>query len=346
MTRRRLMMGAEAIRAAALMLVPVLATAGALSLVWLGALAALAAVGTVVYSVAAPSLLPTLVPRSGLAAANSQLELARSAAFAAGPALGGMLVAWTGATPAFVLAAAGSLLACGLLSGLTEPPRLLAPRRRVVADILEGAAFTAGHPLLRPILLTAMAWNLSWFTLQSVFVLFALHHLGMTPATVGAAMAMYGVGMLTGALASPRLARRIRFGGLVVTGPVVSLVAAALMGLAVWVRQPGLVYAGFFLFGAGPIVWTISQTTLRQAVTPGHMLGRVSALMMMATFGSRPLGALLGGFVGAHWGLGAAVGLSCAGFAVQVGTVLLSPIPGLRVLPEMACQTTSQPLRA
>ena len=57
----------------------------------------------------------------------------------------------------------------------------------------------------------------------------------------------------------------------------------------------------FFLFGFGPIVWTITSTTLRQTVTPGAMLGRVSAMFLTVDMGARPLGAALGGVVGAHW---------------------------------------------
>ena len=58
--------------------------------------------------------------------------------------------------------------------------------------------------------------------------------------------------------------------------------------------SPALAALAFFLFGAGPILWTIATTTLRQAVTPNAMLGRVSAVILTATFGARPVGALIG----------------------------------------------------
>src|SRR5947199_4177837 len=109
--RRRLMAGAEALRAVALLAILALIGLHLLTLPLL-ALAGFAAVcGTVVYSVAAPALVPSLVAPELLPAANARIELARTVAFASGPALGGMLVGWLGAAPAFAFAAALSVLA-------------------------------------------------------------------------------------------------------------------------------------------------------------------------------------------------------------------------------------------
>jgi predicted MFS family arabinose efflux permease len=94
----------------------------------------------------------------------------------------------------------------------------------------------------------------------------------------------------------------------------------------------------FFLFGFGPILWTIGQTTLRQAVTPPAMLGRVSALVTMATAGARPAGAALGGAVAAGWGMEAALAVAAAGFCVQALIIVASPVRDLAVLPEAAAQ--------
>ncbi len=334
MARRVLMAAAEVVRAAALLAVVVLSLAGWVSVPALAALGFLAATGTAAYSVAAPSLVPALVPRGLLAAANGRLELVRSLAFAAGPALGGALVAWTGAAPAFLLAALLSAGAALLLRGLAEPPRLLQPRRPMLHDVQEGARFVWQHPLLRPILLTAVAWNLSWFVLQGVYVAYAVGTLGLSAPAVGVTLAAYGLGMVGGAALAPRVVRALPFGRVVLLGPVVSVLAAAVMLASVRWHGVALPALSFFLFGAGPILWTIAQTTLRQAVTPGAMLGRVSALMMMAAFGARPAGAALGALVGATWGTPSCVALAGAGFVVQAGLILLSPVPHLLQLPQ------------
>ena len=87
------------------------------------------------------------------------------------------------------------------------------------------------------------------------------------------------------------------------------------------------------LFGVGPILWTISSTTLRQTVTPQAMLGRVSAIFLTVNMGARPLGAALGGLVGSALGAGACLRLALLGFGVQAAVIFGSPVRGLRRLP-------------
>ena len=92
--RRLLMAGAEAVRAAALLALVVLIQFGMLNLPLMGMIGFVAVCGTIAFSVAAPSLIPALVPASALPIANSRIELARTMAFMAGPAVGGILVGW------------------------------------------------------------------------------------------------------------------------------------------------------------------------------------------------------------------------------------------------------------
>lgn len=334
--RAGLMAGAEGIRALALLAIPLALVAGTVSLPLLAVVGFVAATGTVVYSVAAPSLVPALVAREGLAQANGRLELARSLAFAGGPALAGALVAWAGATPAFALAIALSMLAATMLARIPEPPRAPTPRRAVLHDLRDGALFAWRHELMRPILLTAVAWNMAWFVLQAAYVPYAMQGLGMTAEGVGLSLAMYGAGMVAGAMLAARIATVVRFGFSIALGPLVSVAAALSMALSIWFPTPVLPCVAFFLFGFGPILWTIGQTTLRQAITPAQMLGRVSALVMMATAGARPLGAGLGGVVGAWSGPEACLVLAAIGFVVQALVILASPVPRLARLPDMA----------
>src|SRR6201995_3939878 len=116
-SRRMLMAGAEALRAAALLAILAAIPLALLPLPLLSLLGFIAVCGTVAYSVAAPALVPSLVPPALLPAANARIELARTVAFASGPALGGVLVGWVGAAPAFGFAAALSVVAVWLLSG-------------------------------------------------------------------------------------------------------------------------------------------------------------------------------------------------------------------------------------
>ncbi|WP_431131336.1 hypothetical protein [Variovorax paradoxus] len=119
-------------------------------------------------------------------------------------------------------------------------------------------------------------------------------------------------------------------------GPAVAVFAAAAMAATLIVPGASLAALSFFLFGAGPMVWTITSTTLRQSVTASTMLGRVSAVFLTINAGARPIGAALGGAVGAAWGEPACLLLALAGFVLQAGIIFASRVAGLHRLPVAA----------
>jgi predicted MFS family arabinose efflux permease len=137
-----------------------------------------------------------------------------------------------------------------------------------------------------------------------------------------------------GALLAPRIVRAMPFGRAIQLGPVVSVFAAASMVATLAVPSAWVAGVSFFLFGAGPIVWTITSTTLRQSLTPAAMLGRVGALFLTVNAGARPVGAALGGLVGARWGEAACLWLALAGFALQALLIVRSQLRTLQRLPD------------
>lgn len=337
MPRHLLMAGAEGGRALLLMLAPVLAFAGWLDLVSLAMLGFALSACTVMFNVAAQAYLPAIVAREGLPAANAKIEFTRAAAVFLGPGLAGAIAGWTSPVLALAVSAVTSaitvflLLSPGMRRDLptTERP----PIRRALA---EGLAVVWHHPLLRAIAACAMAWNFSWFVLMAVFVLFAINTLGLTPAQTGVALGAQGLGMLLAALAAPVIHARLRLGHMILLGPATSLFAAFAIGATTMMHGDAafaMLLLGFFLFGFGPMLWTIGQTSLRQAIVPLRLIGRVSAIQQVATLGMRPLGALVGGTVGEHFGLGAAIWLAVAGYGVQLAVILLSQMPALQTLP-------------
>jgi predicted MFS family arabinose efflux permease len=336
-SRRRVMTGAEMLRVASLLGILVLAWFGGLTLPLLALLGFIGACGTVAYSVTAPALVPTLVPPQALAVANGRLELARTIAFAGGPALAGALVGWTGGAPAFAVAAMLSGCAVVLLAGLREPARPAPASRRATAAVREGAGFVFGHRLLRPVYVTQVVFNTAFFMLQAVFVPYAVHRLGLSASAVGATLATYGVGMIVGALVAPRLMRALPFGWVIALGPIAGLAAAVVMVGTVWAPSPMLAGLSFFLVGAGPIVWVISTATLRQSVTPPALLGRVSAINITG-YGARPLGALLGALIGGVYGAEACLLVAAVGFLIQAVVIVTSPVLHLARQPELAAE--------
>ncbi|MBS0540295.1 MAG: MFS transporter, partial [Proteobacteria bacterium] len=142
--------------------------------------------------------------------------------------------------------------------------------------------------------------------------------------------------MVVGALCATRILRVVSFGTVVGLGPVAGLMAAIVMALTTVFPTPLLAGLSFFLLGAGPILWVISTTTLRQSVTPPSLLGRVSAINIMA-YGARPLGAGLGALVGGLYGAETCLYLAVAGFAIQALVIWMSRAVALPRQPEMAC---------
>jgi predicted MFS family arabinose efflux permease len=334
--RRLLMAGAEALRALSLSILLLLMALDMMTWPLLAVLGFVAVCATVAFSVAAPALVPSLVPGDLLATANARVELARTTAFAAGPAVGGFLVGWTGAAAAFGVAAILSGLAAALLSGIQEPPRrnAVAPRHPL-REIREGAAFVLHHPMLGPVFLTQFIFNTAFFLILAIFVPHALHNLGLSATGVGVTLGMFGVGMVAGALLAPRTMKVLSFGAVVAIGPFAGLLGAILMALTIWVPAAQLAGLGFLLLGAGPILWVISTTTLRQTVTRPDLLGRVSAINVMA-YGARPIGSALGALLGGLYGVEPCLLVAAVGFLMQAIIIARSPVVRLHRCPGMA----------
>jgi hypothetical protein len=136
------------------------------------------------------------------------------------------------------------------------------------------------------------------------------------------------VGMIIGALCAAQIMSNLPFGVVVVIGPVSALIGSLLMVVTIWVPSFTLAGLGFFLLGVGPILWVISTTTLRQIVTPPALLGRVSAINIVA-YGARPIGAAIGAIVSGIYNAQVSLIVAALMFAVQAVVILLSRVPRL-----------------
>jgi len=326
--RKQLMMASELIRALALFLLFALFSAQVMGLYGLATLGFAIATGTVVYSVAAPALVAALVGKDDLLTANRRLEIARSIAFTAGPSVGGILAGWASGIFAFLTAFALSILSVWYLARLPNELQHTPSERRLLRELSEGIAFIVHNRYLRPIVATAFVFNTSWYLLLGIFAYYAINHVHLSASAVGVALGVYGLGMVAGAYLYPVISRHLGFGRQVMVGPICAFAAALLMVATLLVQQLVLaivfVFAAFFLFGCGPIVWTISTTSLRQIVTPGGLIARVSSVIMTATFGARPLGAALGAWLSATFGIASCLIGAAIGFSIQLGIIALS----------------------
>jgi predicted MFS family arabinose efflux permease len=277
MSRARLMAWAETLRVVSFVAVLALMMSGALNLPGLAVLGFIGACGTVVYSVSAPALVPALVQSERLASANGRIELARTTALAAGPALGGVLVGWLGGGWTFAAAAALSIAAVALLAGIDEPARATMKRRHVLRDVRVGAGFVLSHRLLRPIFVTQFIFNVALFVIQAMYVPYAVGHIGLSATGVGITLAAFGVGMVIGASFAARVMSLLALGTVIAIGPVAGLAAALVMGLTIWLPSPVLAGLSFFLMAACPpsTAWPTEPGRWVRASAPSSAPSRV-----------------------------------------------------------------------
>jgi predicted MFS family arabinose efflux permease len=319
-SKKRVMLATESIRISALLGILILVYSNAVTLWSLALLGFLAAFGSVGFSAALPAYVPMLVEKSQLSLYNGRLELVRSLSLALGPALAGALAAWYGASNAFVLSIILTLLTMLFVSNVARSGIVTAPDTKTspLHDIRNGASFIAGNSQLSAIMLVAFIWNCGWFSMQAAFMPLAIKTWGLSTEVVGYALGCMGLGLMVGSFFSQRIIRILGFGPSLAFGPVLSFLASLLILSNVQVRTAYLPAAAFFLFGFGPVIWVITSTTLRQTVTPSHMLGCVSAMYMTTNFGARPFGALIGAFVGTYYGEVVCLVVAAAMFGLQM----------------------------
>jgi predicted MFS family arabinose efflux permease len=201
-------------------------------------------------------------------------------------------------------------------------------------ELQDGAKWVWRSDLLRPIMFTSIAWNISWFMLQAAYVPYAMNDLGLNASGVGITLATYGVGMILGSLLAPRVVAALPFGQAILLGPYFSVLAATTMAMSLYWPQGWLAALSYFFFGVGPIIWTITSTTLRQTVTPRAMIGRVTSINIVVSTGARPLGAALGGLVGVNFPVSMSLWMVVLGFGLQAIIITASKVRTLKRLPD------------
>ncbi|HFF8521999.1 MULTISPECIES: MFS transporter [Providencia] len=333
---RNLMICSEAIRIAVLGMIFALLFSKLLSFALLILFGFIGAVGTVIYSVATSAYIPAVIPKDHLINANRWIELARSLSYTAGPALGGVLVGYIGASSAYSFAIILSVIALILIFQLPKEHKKTLVSTSLLKQLKEGADYIFHNPYLKPILLTALFFNTAWFIIQGVFTAYAVTVLKLSAQQIGIAISVYGIGMIVGALGLRHLSLQFSYGTLVIFGPVCGLFGATTLLFTVWNSSFYLVCFAYFLFGAGPIIWTISTVSLRQSVTPNLLIGRVSALMLTTSFGARPLGSAIAAIIATLSGVEYCLWAAVFFFAIQLGIISQSPVRALKAMPAIS----------
>ena len=336
--RRPLMIAADLCRAAVIATIPLAAVAGVLTIELLYVVAFASAALGAFFDAAYRAYPPVVVPRERLVEANSALSGASSVAEMTGPSLAGALVQLLSAPFALLIDAISfvvSAISLGLIRATEPPARPTAEREPLLREIGAGLSYLARESSLRVIALSAFVGMFFGNFFASLYTLYAIRELGLSPLVLGVIISAGGVGGLVAvALAGP-LARRFGIGPTIVGAEIVGSAFALLIPLA------GGPYAALFLFvpqliGDGiATVAGINAITLRQALAPPRMLGRVNATMNVLTDGVAPVGAVLGALIAEAAGIRVAVWVAVLGGLAGALLVLLpSPLLRTRGLPQ------------
>jgi MFS family permease len=336
--RRPLMIAADVGRAALLLLIPLAAAAGTLRMEILYVVALSTGALSVLFDVAYLSLLPTLVDRDELVEANGKIEVTASVAQVVGPGLGGTLLGTLGAAVAVMVDAVSFLVSALVLRGIpaTEPrPAASGERVGVTAEIVEGLHAVAHHRILRALAVCSASTNLFGRMFLAVYVLYMTRDLGLDSVGVGLVFAAGGVGALAGSLVVEATTRRLGPGPTMIWAQLVFGVTGLAVPLAVLMPRIALplVVGSEFTQWMAIVVYYVSAVSVRQALVPDRLRGRVNATMRFLAGGAMPIGALIGG------ALGGVIGLPWTLVAAELGMLLgfvwlvLSPVRALRELP-------------
>jgi MFS family permease len=339
-SRRRILIVSDAGRAVALGSIPVAWWLGHLTLGQLYGVALAAGCLTVLFDVAYQSFLPALVSDRQLIDANSKLEVSSSTAGLAGPGLGGALVAAVGAAVAIVADAASyvvSVIFLLLVRARDAPATLAADAltlRALRTEVGEGWRYLVHHRLQWPIALCTATSNLFGDMAFVLVVLFAVRDLGMSSAAVGLAFSVGGVGLLLGALTAQRIGVRLGVGPAMVGSAGLFPLGIVLLAVAPASHPFWFVAGQGFLSGFNAAVYNVNGRSLRQAITPRRLLGRVTATTRFIIWGTIPIGTFLGGLLGSAIGLRATFVVAAVGISTSGLWIVFSPVRRVRTILE------------
>jgi MFS family permease len=333
--KRRVLVVADLFRAAALLAVPIAYSLDALTLGVLFAVALATGMGEVVFHMAYPAFYVRLVPRESYVDANSKLSASRAAAFVGGPAIAGALIHAVTAPVAIIVDAISFLFSAGVIArlrGLTAEATTTPSEpdgHSLVRQAIEGMRFVIRHSVLRASLGCTTTINFFTFIAQALLILYASRTLGLSAAVIGLALGIGAAGGLIGAVVAPRIARVIGVGRTIMVGAVLfpAPIAIAAAANGTHLTNAIVLSAAELLSSIGVMLFDINQNAVITFVTPDDMRGRTAGAFSTINYGSRPVGAIVGGLLGTSIGLRPTLLVAAVGGTLAVCWLLRSPIP-------------------
>jgi MFS family permease len=297
---------------------------------------------TVFFDVAYQSYLPSVVERDQLVDGNSKLEITRSAAQILGPGAAGILIGLLRAPFAMVLDSLSYLWSAAFVFWIRrpEPPvephdeAAKGPKPSMRQEIAVGLRYVTGHRWLRSIAATTGTSNFFGNVLGAILILYLTRERGLGPAEIGIAFSIGSLGFLLAAFATGAATKRLGVGRML----VLTALGFSISGLPLVFASDALIFwavaVSGFMAGFFGVAWNINQVSLRQAITPPRMQGKMNATMRFIVWGTMPVGAILGGALGSIIGLYPTIVIGAVGGLVAFVPVTLSSVRHITTMPD------------
>jgi predicted MFS family arabinose efflux permease len=232
----------------------------------------------------------------------------------------------------------GSVLILLLIRRPETPPKPhdpdTGPRPSMRQEAAEGLRYVLGHRYLRYIAACTGTLNLFGNLGTAILLLYAVDELGLTAGTIGLIFTVANLGVLFGALTAERWGRWIGVGRTIIASAFLSSFPLVAVAIAPRDAPVPWIIAGFLIGQSMAVIYNVNQVSLRQAITPERMQGRMNATMRFIVWGTIPIGALTGGLLGGVIGLQATIWVGAIGSFLGFLPVLLSPVRSLERIPE------------
>lgn len=338
-SRRRTMLAADFVSIAVLLSVPVAAWLGLLTVGQLIVVAFVAGTASMFFTTAYQAFLPSVVDKSDLAEANAKLQGTDQVANLAGPPLGGLIAQAAGAVTGLLVDAATFVVSAVCLLRMRVTENLPRPATRTTStrqEIGEGLRYVGRDRYLRILAISAAVDNFTLNAMYALTVIFLIRTVGAEPGMVGFLLAADFVGGLVGAMLARRVATRFGTARALLlftigTAPFCLLIPLTRDGFGL-----ALFVLGILVPSIGMVVGNVVVTGFRQSYCPPHLLGRMYTSSRFVQFGVIPVGAVLGGWLGAVLGVREALWVITVAVVLGKLVRLIGPIRSTRDLPTTA----------
>jgi MFS family permease len=338
MRRRPLLIGTDLGRAFLAATIPVAAIFGFLHIGQLYVVRFLFGGLSMISEIAYMAFLPSLVKREQLIEGNSKLAASESIAIIGGPSLSGVLVQLMTAPIAILVDVASFILSALLVSRIHSPEPEFSPteeRRNVRSEVVEGLKVVFGNPVLRPLSESIALHFLFMLIVTTIFLLYAVRELHIVPLLLGVILSSLGPGFLLGAFLAGRVAKRFGIGRTMIGATLLNAFAVSLILLAVGstLALVSVLVMSHFLLALGIQIHGINLMSLRQAITPHRLQGRMNASFRVINVCAMTIGALLAGILGETIGLRLTLAIGACGMFLPFIRLLFSPVRELKEQP-------------